>query len=53
VYTKAPTDAPMLFSQYEYNIGFWPEDYVSQVGNLVSYKCMSSVLGIALPTNEE
>ncbi|KAJ7788969.1 Alpha/Beta hydrolase protein [Mycena leptocephala] len=38
VYTKAPTDAPMLFSQYEYNIGFWPEDYVSQVGNLVSYK---------------
>jgi hypothetical protein len=53
VYTKAPTDAPMLFSQYEYNIGFWPEEWVSQVGNLVSYKCMSSVSESALPTNEE
>ncbi|KAJ7661644.1 Alpha/Beta hydrolase protein [Mycena rosella] len=38
VYTKADTDAPMLFSQYEYNIGFWPEEYVAKVGNLVSYK---------------
>ncbi|KAJ7124413.1 Alpha/Beta hydrolase protein [Mycena epipterygia] len=38
VYTKAATDAPMLFSQYEYNIGYWPEEYVAKVGNLVSYK---------------
>ncbi|KAJ7124411.1 Alpha/Beta hydrolase protein [Mycena epipterygia] len=38
VYTKAATDAPMLFSQYEYNLVFWPEEYVAKVGNLVSYK---------------
>ncbi|KAJ6508059.1 Alpha/Beta hydrolase protein [Mycena vulgaris] len=38
VYTKAPTDAPMLFSQFEYNTGLWPEEYVAKVGNLVSYK---------------
>ncbi|KAJ7162069.1 Alpha/Beta hydrolase protein, partial [Mycena filopes] len=37
VYSKAPTDAPLLFSQYEYSIGFWPEEYVAKVGNLVSY----------------
>jgi hypothetical protein len=37
VYTKAPTDAPLLFSQYEYNVGLWPEEYVAEVGNLVSY----------------
>ncbi|KAJ7094243.1 Alpha/Beta hydrolase protein [Mycena crocata] len=37
-YTKAPTDAPMLFSQFEYNIGFWPEEYAGRVGNLVSYR---------------
>ncbi|KAJ7497713.1 Alpha/Beta hydrolase protein [Mycena latifolia] len=37
-YTKADTDAPMLFSQYEYNVGLWPQEYVAKVGNLVSYK---------------
>ncbi|KAJ7041478.1 hypothetical protein C8F04DRAFT_1252817 [Mycena alexandri] len=37
-YTMADTDAPMLFSQFEYNIGFWPRQYVALVGNLVSYK---------------
>ncbi|KAF7342274.1 putative epoxide hydrolase [Mycena venus] len=37
-YTKAPTDAPMLFTQYQYNVGFWPEQYIAKVGNLVSYK---------------
>ncbi|KAJ6508056.1 Alpha/Beta hydrolase protein [Mycena vulgaris] len=37
-YTKADTDAPMLFTQYEYNIALWPEEYVAKVGNLVSYK---------------
>ncbi|KAJ7451855.1 Alpha/Beta hydrolase protein [Mycena galericulata] len=38
VYSKAATDAPMLFSQYEYNIALLPEEYVAQTGNLVSYK---------------
>ncbi|KAJ7045988.1 Alpha/Beta hydrolase protein [Mycena alexandri] len=38
VYTKAPTDAPMLFSQFAYNVALWPEEYVAKVGNLVSYK---------------
>ncbi|KAF7371189.1 putative epoxide hydrolase [Mycena sanguinolenta] len=37
VYTKAPTDAPLLFTQYEYNVGLWPQEYVAKVGNLVSY----------------
>ncbi|KAJ7162102.1 Alpha/Beta hydrolase protein [Mycena filopes] len=37
VVTKAPTDAPMLFSQFEYN-PLWPEEYVAKAGNLVSYK---------------
>jgi len=37
-YTKAPTDAPMFFSLFEYNIGLWPQAYVAKVGNLVSYK---------------
>ncbi|KAJ7782357.1 epoxide hydrolase N terminus-domain-containing protein [Mycena maculata] len=34
VYLKVP----MLFGQYEYNIGLWLQDYVTQVGNLVSYR---------------
>ncbi|KAJ7618577.1 Alpha/Beta hydrolase protein [Roridomyces roridus] len=38
VYTKAPTNAPLLFSQFEYNVSLWPEEYVAKVGNLVSYK---------------
>jgi len=37
-YTKAPTDAPMFYSLFEYNILFWPQEYVAKVGNLVSYK---------------
>ncbi|CAK5267907.1 unnamed protein product [Mycena citricolor] len=37
-YAKAPTNAPLFFTQYEYNIGSWPEQWVSRVGNLVSYK---------------
>ncbi|KAJ6507175.1 epoxide hydrolase 1 [Mycena vitilis] len=32
------TDAPLLFSQYKYNVGLWPKEYVAKVGNLVSYK---------------
>ncbi|KAJ7183808.1 Alpha/Beta hydrolase protein [Mycena filopes] len=38
VYTKAPTDAPMLFSQHKYNVACWPREFVAKVGNLVSYK---------------
>jgi len=37
VYTRAPTDAPLLFTQFPYNLG-WPEEYAKKVGNLVSYK---------------
>ncbi|KAJ7092524.1 Alpha/Beta hydrolase protein [Mycena crocata] len=37
VYTKAPTDAPLLYAAYAYNNGFWTEEYAAQVGNLVSY----------------
>ncbi|KAJ6471916.1 Alpha/Beta hydrolase protein [Mycena sanguinolenta] len=36
-YTKASTDAPLLFTQYEYNVGLWPQEYVAKVGNLVLY----------------
>jgi hypothetical protein len=36
-YTKAHTDAPMLFSSWKYNVGFWPKELVERVGNLVSY----------------
>ncbi|CAK5282639.1 unnamed protein product [Mycena citricolor] len=38
VYTKAPTSAPMFFTQYQYNVGFWPKEWAAKVGNLVSYK---------------
>ncbi|KAJ7680834.1 Alpha/Beta hydrolase protein [Mycena polygramma] len=27
---KAATDAPLLFSQYEYNVALWPEEYVAK-----------------------
>ncbi|KAF5664584.1 epoxide hydrolase [Fusarium circinatum] len=37
-YTKADTDAPILFSGFKYNVGFWPRELVGRVGNLVSYK---------------
>ncbi|KAK7064777.1 putative epoxide hydrolase [Favolaschia claudopus] len=37
-YSKPPTDAPMLWSSFEYNIGLWPREYVAQIGNLVEYK---------------
>ncbi|KAG5746814.1 hypothetical protein H9Q70_010488 [Fusarium xylarioides] len=37
-YTKAETDAPLLFSAFKYNPGFWPRELVGRVGNLVSYK---------------
>ena len=37
-YTRAATDAPLLFSAFKYNVGFWPPAKVGQVGNLVSYR---------------
>ncbi|KAJ0419605.1 alpha/beta-hydrolase [Aspergillus carlsbadensis] len=37
VYTKANTDAPLLFSAFKYNVAFWPPAVVERVGNLVSY----------------
>ncbi|KAJ7900631.1 hypothetical protein B0H14DRAFT_2556091 [Mycena olivaceomarginata] len=36
VYTKASTNVPLLFRQYEYNVSLGPEEYVAKVGNLVS-----------------
>ncbi|KAI1146801.1 Alpha/Beta hydrolase protein [Nemania diffusa] len=35
---KARTDAPLLYTTFKYNIGFWPKEYVAAVGNLVAYK---------------
>ncbi|KAJ8129684.1 hypothetical protein O1611_g3946 [Lasiodiplodia mahajangana] len=35
---KAQNDAPLLYTNFKYNIGFWPKEYVAAVGNLVSYK---------------
>jgi hypothetical protein len=37
-YAKATTDAPLLFSAFKYNVGFWPPAKVAQVGNLVKYQ---------------
>ncbi|KAJ7646775.1 Alpha/Beta hydrolase protein, partial [Roridomyces roridus] len=38
VYAKPQTDAPMFFSQFEYNTLFWPEEWVAKVGNLEWYR---------------
>lgn len=53
VYTKAVTDAPLLFTQFEYNVGFWPKEYVAKLGNLVSYKGMHHVVGVVLTQTDE
>ncbi|PCG88131.1 Epoxide hydrolase [Penicillium occitanis (nom. inval.)] len=37
VYTKANTDAPLLYSAFKYNVGFWPPAVVAKTGNLVLY----------------
>ncbi|KAF2219983.1 Alpha/Beta hydrolase protein [Elsinoe ampelina] len=37
-YTRARTQAPLLFSAFRYNVGFWPADVVAKLGNLVSYE---------------
>ena len=39
-YTKAQTDAPMLFSAFKYNPGFWVKETVEMTGNLVLYRSM-------------
>jgi hypothetical protein len=46
MYTKAATDTPLLFSQFEYNTGLWPKEYVAKLGNLVSYKGLYHVVGV-------
>ncbi|KAJ7579822.1 Alpha/Beta hydrolase protein [Mycena floridula] len=33
----APTDAPILFGAYKWNIVYWPKEFVAKVGNLVVY----------------
>lgn len=38
-YTKARNDAPMLYSSFKYNGGFWPKEIIARVGNLVSHTC--------------
>ena len=38
-YTKAKTDAPLLYTSFNYNVAFWPKTLVEKVGNLVYYKC--------------
>lgn len=37
LYTRAATDAPMLYSEYKNNVACWPREFVAKVGNLVSY----------------
>ncbi|KAH7310608.1 Alpha/Beta hydrolase protein [Stachybotrys elegans] len=37
-YVQPPTDAPLLFSSFKYNVGFWPAQMVRRVGNLVYYQ---------------
>ncbi|KAM0247772.1 hypothetical protein ACHAQJ_009705 [Trichoderma viride] len=36
-YTKANTDAPLLFSSFKYNVAFWPPALANRTGNLVVY----------------
>ncbi|OTA01493.1 hypothetical protein A9Z42_0018190 [Trichoderma parareesei] len=36
-YTKARTNAPLLFSSFKYNVAFWPPALVEKTGNLVAY----------------
>lgn len=38
-YSMAPTTAPMLMSQFKYNIGYWPRPVAGAIGNLAEFKC--------------
>jgi hypothetical protein len=51
-YTKAVTDAPLLYSLYEYTTGVWPKEYVEKVGNLVLYTGTSGYFCSIQPSNE-
>jgi hypothetical protein len=42
-YTKPLTDAPLVFSLYEYDLTFWPKEYVARASNLVLYKGMERI----------
>lgn len=42
VYTMPNTDAPFLLSQFKYNVGFWPREVASTVGNLVEFRSQYS-----------
>ncbi|KAJ5890505.1 uncharacterized protein N7473_006733 [Penicillium subrubescens] len=44
VYTKANNDAPLLFSAFKYNVGFWPPAVVAKTGNLVLYSSELTLL---------
>lgn len=49
IYRRARTDAPMLVSYFKYVIGFWPEDVLRMMGNLVSYRSQLWPKSIRLP----
>jgi hypothetical protein len=51
-YTKAATDAPLLYSLYEYNVAVWPKEYVEKVGNLVLYTGTSRYFCSIQPSSE-
>lgn len=38
-YRKAKTSSPLLFTDFPYNIQYWPKQVVASVGNLVYYNC--------------
>jgi hypothetical protein len=37
-YKKARTNAPLLFTNFEYNLMYWPREYVERVGNMVYFQ---------------
>lgn len=45
-YTRARTDAPMLFSGFKYNVQSWPRALAETVGNLVLYRSRKPILKI-------
>lgn len=36
-YRKPKNDAPMVFANYKYDVGYWPKEYVEKVSNLVQF----------------
>lgn len=43
-YTRARTDAPMLFSAFKYNVHYWPRALAETVGNLALYRSREQIL---------